>query len=557
MKTSLRMIVVLGLISAICAGLLAGVNLWTKPIIEENSRVRLTETLAQVIEADEFIEQEGAEVPLWHAQKGGSLVGYVVRMVGYGYSSDGIDMLIGLDANAAVTGVFIFSHSETPGLGEKATKPDFLQQFEGKGINDPIASGTDVDAISGATSSSMAVIGTVRKAVQFVGRYAGLIEDASIDFAQVPDGVYTGTGRGFGGEIVVEVTFAGGELTDVKIVSHSETSGVSDPAISQLPQSLVDQQTLDVDTVSGATMSSNGILDAVRNALAEFGGGSADKPIDITTLLPGKYTGTAKGLRDGFNVEVTVAGGKISEIKVLSNNDTPEYADQAIAGLIPSIIDAQSLEVDLISGASFSSQGLLDAVKNALRSEVVLDLSGLGDGEYSGEAEGFSREPIRITFAVKNGKIESVLVTAHNDTPGVAEPAFEQLIASIIEGQTLDVDAVSGASFSSQGFLDAMMNAIKNGPTLDVSALPDGVYQGTGNGLFGEIKVQVTLSGGKITDITSEHTDTEEFANNAISTLKTAIVDGQTTEVDLVSGASGTSRGFLEAVEAALKSAAQ
>lgn len=557
MNTSLRMIIVLGLIAAVSAGLLAGVNLLTSDIIEENETIRLTETLSRVIDADEFNVQEDEEYPLWHAEKNGNLVGYVVRLRGQGYSSEGIDILVGLNTEAQVQGVFIFSHSETPGLGDKVADTKFLSQFKGKGIDDPIASGTDVDAISGATSSSTAVIGSVRRAVQFIGAYAGLVEETTIDFAQVPDGVYTGSGRGFGGDITVEVSFEGGQLTKVTIVSHSESAGIADPAISGIPQAMVDEQEIDVDIVSGATMSSEGIIAAVYDALAEFGSGGSDAPIDIGTLLPGKYTGSAKGLKEGLSVEVIVSGGKITAISILSHNDTPDYADPAFAELIPDIIDAQNLDVDLVSGATFSSEGLINAIKNAFRSEVELDISGLLDGEYTGEADGFSRNPISVSFVVESGRIESMKIVSHEDTPGIADPAFSQLIDAILADQILDVDLVSGATYSSEGMLAAVLNAIKNGPALDVSTLPDGVYQGSASGFKGEMTVELTLNSGEITTIeVLEHSDTPEYANNAFKLID-AILEAQSLEVDVISGATGSSTGLLEAIEAALNSAAQ
>jgi len=553
------MILVLGLIAAVSAGLLAGVNGLTSPIIEENSKIRLQETLASVLDADEFIEKEGTQYTLYHAEdKNGNLVGYVVRLIGQGYSSGGIDILVGLDTEAVVKGVLIFSHSETPGLGDKITNNKFLSQFNGKGIDDPIARGDDVDAITGATSSSMAVIGSVRRAVQFVGTYAGLIEESAIDFAKIPDGVYTGTARGFNVDLTVDVTFEGGKLTKITIVSHNETAVISDPAFNRVPKAIVDQQQIDVDTVSGATMTSEGIMDAVRDALAEFGGGGpADGPINIPTLLPGKYLGTAKGLKEGLNVEVTVSRGKITEIKVLNHDDTPEYADPAFVVMIPSIIDAQDFDVDLISGATISSQGLIEAIKNALRSEVLLDISGLADGVYSGEAEGYSKSLIHISFVLDSGRIQSINVISHNDTPEYSEPAFNQLIATIVDTQSLDVDVVSGATFSSQGLLAAMMDAIRKGPALDVSTLPDGAYEGTGSGFGGQLRVKVTVNAGAITNIVVlEDNDTPEYANNAF-TLINLILEQQSLDVDVVSGATATSKGLLEAIEAALKSAAQ
>ena len=121
----------------------------------------------------------------------------------------------------------------------------------------------------------------------------------------------------------------------------------------------------------------------------------------------------------------------------------------------------------------------------------------------------------------------------------------------------MEVDLVSGATYSSQGLLDAIKEAIKNGPALDVSAIPDGVYTGTGQGLFGPMKVEVTMAGGVIEEITVlEHSDTPEYAADAF-TLINLIKEKQTLDVDAVSGATGSSTGLLEAIEAALKGAGQ
>ena len=88
-------------------------------------------------------------------------------------------------------------------------------------------------------------------------------------FAQT---VTEGIGYGHdGGEIHVNVTQEGDEITSVEITSHNETAGISDPALEQIPQAIVENQTSYVDTVSGATDTSNGIKEAVRDALKKAG----------------------------------------------------------------------------------------------------------------------------------------------------------------------------------------------------------------------------------------------------------------------------------------------
>ena len=272
MKPAVKMIVVLGLISAISSGLLAGVNMLTKDTIATNSDKELNKSLAKVIDADEFEKQEETELALWHALKNGELAGYVVRLTGKGYSSAGIDILVGMDSRASVTGVLVFSHSETPGLGSKVAEPRYLAQFVGKGIDSPFATGEDVDAISGATSSSKAVIGSVRKAVEFVGEYAGLSNnDKPIDISALSPGKYTGTAMGYTSEITVEVTVAEGKVTEITIVSQGDSPEVAGPAFEAIIAAIKQEQSLEVDLVSGATFSSEGLIAAVKDALIKAG----------------------------------------------------------------------------------------------------------------------------------------------------------------------------------------------------------------------------------------------------------------------------------------------
>ncbi len=83
------------------------------------------------------------------------------------------------------------------------------------------------------------------------------------------DGVYTGTGNGMGGEIKLTVTVTGGSIVDITLDSHNETPGISDPAIEKVPAEIIRTQSVDVDTVSGATMTSNGIITAVTAAIEQ------------------------------------------------------------------------------------------------------------------------------------------------------------------------------------------------------------------------------------------------------------------------------------------------
>ena len=80
-------------------------------------------------------------------------------------------------------------------------------------------------------------------------------------------GSYEGSGQGFGGEVTVRVTVTEREITDVEILSHAGEDAAYFSYAAQLIPDILEEQTWDVDVVSGATFSSNGIKDAARSAV--------------------------------------------------------------------------------------------------------------------------------------------------------------------------------------------------------------------------------------------------------------------------------------------------
>lgn len=97
-------------------------------------------------------------------------------------------------------------------------------------------------------------------------------------------GTYTGKGAGINGDIEVEVIVTENEITDVKVLSHNETPGVGDLALSDIPAGIVEHQSLGIDAIAGATVSSEGILEAVANALEQAGANiEALKAVKVTT----------------------------------------------------------------------------------------------------------------------------------------------------------------------------------------------------------------------------------------------------------------------------------
>jgi uncharacterized protein with FMN-binding domain/ferredoxin len=218
------------------------------------------------------------------------------------------------------------------------------------------------------------------------------------------DGTYTGTGTGFrGATTTVSVTVKSDKITAVNIISYGDDAQFFNAARPTVIQSIISAQTATVDAVSGATYSSNGIMQAVSNALssakisqsnAKTASGSTSSQSDAGTSSTGNVTlnnnqntassavlsskykdGTYRGSGNGYRgstttVSVTVSSGKISDVSVISTGDDKPFFNRAYPTVIQSIISNGSTNVDTVSGATFSSKGIIQAVADALNKSV-------------------------------------------------------------------------------------------------------------------------------------------------------------------------------------------
>jgi urocanate reductase len=127
-------------------------------------------------------------------------------------------------------------------------------------------------------------------------------EETAISFTP---GTYTGKGVGFGGEVVIDVTFSEDTITDIKLVSSKETDHVGTPAFDIMFEAIKAHTSTGVDAVSGATLTSNAVLRAVEDAAAQAG-------CDKNNLRVGKIPFELKPgekIVDTFDVVVVGAGG--------------------------------------------------------------------------------------------------------------------------------------------------------------------------------------------------------------------------------------------------------
>lgn len=331
---------------------------------------------------------------------------------------------------------------------------------------------------------------------------------------ELADGVYKGSATGFSGPVTVAVTIMDKKITSIDILSSTDDEAFFNRAKGVIDR-IIASQSFDVDVVSGATYSSNGIIGAVKNALTgEKDNGVTGKSKqestsesesdsslaeiaavqDASAYKDGTYYGTGKGFAGTMKVKVDISGGKIASISIVSTKDGDSYVKSA-SSLLDTIVEKQSTNVDTVSGATFSSRGIIAAVRSALSQAAVSDntvgnntdkqgaaeASGNGqtdenssgsasekgtegtlpyvDGIYYGTAEGYKGD-IRVAVVIQDKTLKAILVTEKQDDEPFITNAMD-VLKNMMKKQSADVDTVSGATYSSKGLIGAVKAAFE------------------------------------------------------------------------------------------------
>ena len=351
------------------------------------------------------------------------------------------------------------------------------------------------------------------------------------------DGTYTGSGTGFGGTITVQVTVSNHKIASINILDASSETASYFANAQGVVSRIISSQSPNVDAVSGATYSSNGIITAVQNALSQAipsGNQTTATPTPTPSPKPtkkpvptpnpdkespykdGSYTGTAQGYSGTVTLTAKIKKGIIKSLDV-KHTDTPQFFQKAWEVLENSIIQNQSADgIDTVSGATYSSKGILNAMKDIQKQaaktnakvtptpvptetpnvtptpeatptpevtptpestpaptempaptptpdetpEPTPEPQGpYKDGTYSASSYGYSGR-VEVTVIIQNGQISSI-EQSNSDSPEYFDYAWGTLYPQIMGNQSADgIDTASGATFSSEGILGAVQKAL-------------------------------------------------------------------------------------------------
>ena len=199
------------------------------------------------------------------------------------------------------------------------------------------------------------------------------------------------------------------------------------------------------------------------------------------SYLPGTYTAQANGFGGPVEVTVTVGDkGGIENVDIQGGSETPDVGGAAMPLLTKKILSAQSADIDGVSGATFTS----NAVKEAATKALTLASGGAVDegprpegddlfvpGTYTGVSKGFGGD-VTVTVTLSGKAIEDVKIEGGHETENIGSFAVEMLGAEVMAAQSPKIDALTGATVTSNAIFRALNDALTQAGA-DLSRLPD------------------------------------------------------------------------------------
>ena len=208
-------------------------------------------------------------------------------------------------------------------------------------------------------------------------------------------GEYTASAQGMDGPVTVTATFDESGITDVSVDVSGETAGIGAEIADEVQKQILEAQSAEIDGVAGATVSSQAVAAAVADLIAQASGeaGDADAPISFTE---GTYTATTDGYNGPVTFGVTFSADALTDVTVTESAETAHVGTPAYEIVIPAMIEANGTGVDGLSGATFTTRAIREAVNDAAEQAGCTNL----DAFMKNTVEVVAQDPIEETYDV-------------------------------------------------------------------------------------------------------------------------------------------------------------
>ncbi|MFI5964280.1 FMN-binding protein [Streptomyces asoensis] len=290
------------------------------------------------------------------------------------------------------------------------------------------------------------------------------------------------------GAVQVRITVVANKITKAEAV-QAPKGGTSDQktalAVPKLNADVVAKQSANVDTVSGATYTSEGYKKSLQSAIdkANASAGSGQGQGSGSAQASGPFTGDAVQTQYGaVQVRITVAGGKITKAEAVQ---APKggTSDQKTALSVPKLnqeaVAAGSADIDSVSGATYTSEGYKKSLQSALdKAKAGAGASsGSGSGSGSGNAGSGAAQaktvtgavaqtqygPVQVRITVAGKKItkaEAVQAPKGGTSDQKTALSIPKLNQEAVAAGSADIDSVSGATYTSEGYKKSLQSAL-------------------------------------------------------------------------------------------------
>ena len=509
-----------------------------------------------------------------------TLTGDIKEGSAKGFASD-VKVQLTLDENGAITGIVIDSSGETAGFGTRCMEEvSFAQQFVGKTA--PLAIGEGIDALSGATVTSTAVVEAVNNAVSAPASADDAVVAEPTEEPFVPmtltGDIKEGVAQGFQSEVKVQLTVdENGAITGLVIDSAGETAGFGTRCAEDadfINQFIGKTAPVTADALSGATVTSNAVVTAINAVLAPAPEATAEPVAEPTEAPVGNVVeGIAQGFQSEVKVTVTLDDNNvIIGLVIDSAGETAGFGTRCAedeAFISQFIGQTAPVTADALSGATVTSTAVVNAVNSVFPTadmSVVDQTMPAADPVAEADApavltatvSAFAGENVVVNVTLnEDGTVADLTVDASTQSPGLGKKCAEEGFVNQFIGQAgpfvlgENVDAVSYATITSQAVVDAVNSllpapaAAANEYTATVKGWKDGVIVTVTTGENGVITALTVDASGEFAELGGKCAD-EAFTSQFIG--KTAPVEG----VDAVAGATLTSNAVIDAVNTLL-----
>ena len=357
-------------------------------------------------------------------------------------------------------------------------------------------------------------------------------------------GTYTATAKGIESDVKVDVTVDESSITDIAVDVSGETAGIGADIGDQMVEKFLAAQSADVDVVAGASITSNALMQAMADALAQASSGTEAA---VETV--------AEEAQEEAETESTAAEEAVTEGAAEEAVTEDTAAEEAVT---------EEAAEEAVTEDTAAEEAVTEAEETA--AAEAGSAAVYVPGTYSAVAKGMESY-VLVETTVDETSITGVTIDVSGETQGIGAAIGDQMAEAILEAQSADVDAVAGATVSSGAVIEALSHTLSEAAVKGEDQAEEaqeavteneaaggiytaGTYSASAAGISSDVKVEAEFDASSITNVTVDVSGETQGIGAAIGDqMAEAILEAQSADVETVSGATITSEAVKKAME--------